>query len=282
MGNFQIHNLEQLQKDIQREASIEIIDVSKFTINNDKINIDNITQQKMALLQNNSRVIYIESPVHWKLKNALSRATRLNPFDSERRSLNVPKYFIDLNFTLMEEFSGDIAFPKIFEELTKKIIKGKIIINESGTLNFQEENNGKSHSLPMTATGIVPLGLLALLIEKKILDKGTVLFFDEPETNLHPAWQVKMMKVLFQLVKSGVHIITATHSADMLKWLEVHLEEHPDDEQLIALNQMEINDDKDKTVSVNKSDINVKERITSIKKNLTEPFLDLFLTGKTQ
>jgi len=147
------------------------------------------------------------------------------------------------------------------------------------TWNFKEEFNGKLHSLPMTATGIVPLGLLALLIEKKILDKGTILFFDEPETNLHPAWQVKMVEILFQLVQSGVCIIIATHSADMLKWLEVHLENHPDDAQLIALNQMEVNS-KDNTASVNSSDINVKEKIISIKKNLTKPFLDLFLTGK--
>ena len=105
-----------------------------------------------------------------------------------------------------------------------------------------------------------------------------MLFIDEPETNLHPAWQVEMMKILFQLVKEGVYIITATHSADMLKWLEVHLIEHPDDKELVALNQMEIKENG--TVSVIKAEHDIQNTIRSIKKNLTKPFLELFLKGK--
>ena len=59
--------------------------------------------------------------------------------------------------------------------------------------------------------GIANLGILALLIERKVLDKGTFLFIDEPEAHLHPAWQVIMAETLFELAKGGVNVVIATH-----------------------------------------------------------------------
>ena len=102
---------------------------------------------------------------------------------------------------------------------------GKIAISESGNLSFQE--NGRSFSLPVTATGVANLGTLALLIEQKVLDKDSFLFIDEPEAHLHPAWQVVMAESLFELAKGGVNVVIATHSADILKWLEVHVKRIP-------------------------------------------------------
>ncbi len=270
-GNFQTPFL-RLIRDSEKPATIN--GTGRINIKDHKINTD-ISFMELAKLQNNQNVIYLESPVHWKLRNALLSASR-HPglFSSERKSLLVPKYFKDLNLMLMEELSGEMAFPDIFNDLTKKLIKGRLAVDESGTLQFKELN-GKSHKLPVTATGIVQLGLLALLIEKKVLDKGTILFVDEPETNLHPSWQVKMMSILFKLMKAGARVIMATHSADMLKWLEVHLKKHPEDTKLISLNQMILQEDG--TAYVESSDEDIPEQIKTIKKNLTKPFLDLFL-----
>jgi predicted ATPase len=41
--------------------------------------------------------------------------------------------------------------------------------------------------LHQTATGAISLGIIALLLEKKIIVPNSVLIFDEPEVNLHPA-----------------------------------------------------------------------------------------------
>lgn len=272
-GSFQTPFLG-LIREIEKPAVIDIEGIGQINIKDNKINT-NISFLELAKLQNNQNVIYLESPVHWKLRNALlSVSRRPTLFSSKRESLLVPKYFNDLSFMLMEELSGDMAFPDIFDDLTKKLIRGQIAIDESGSLQFKEFN-GKSHKLPVTATGIVQLGILALLIEKKALDKGTILFVDEPETNLHPSWQVEMMHILFRLMKKGVFVIMATHSADMLKWLEVHLKKYPEDTELISLNQMILQEDG--TASVDPSNQDVPEQITAIKKNLTKPFLDLFL-----
>ena len=280
-GNFQIPNLQDLKRDREKSAFIDITGIGKVTIEDNKVNTE-FPSTGIAELQSKSRVVYIESPFYWKLRNALSRVTRTHLFSNiKRRSLSVPKYFNDLNLMLMDELSGEMAFPDIFDDLTKKVIKGNLVTDETGTLKFRELKRKKSHSLPMTATGIVQLGILALLIEKKILDKDSVLFIDEPETNLHPAWQVKMIDILFRLVKAGVHVITATHSPDILKWLEVHLKAHPEDTELIALNQMEAHEDG--TVSiVDPDNKNVLEKIIDIKNNLTDPFLDLYLKDQSK
>ena len=142
-------------------------------------------------------------------------------------------------------------------------------ISETGNLSFQE--NGRNFSLPVTAMGIANLGILALLIERKVLDKGTFLFIDEPEAHLHPAWQVVMAESLFELSRQGVNVVIATHSADILQWLDVHVKKNPDDEQLIALNQF--------PVKSGKTEEDFETKMGKIMHELTKPFSDLYIEG---
>ena len=281
-GNFQISILRELTGDPKKSAEITFQNEEESQENKIKIIISeneiqsNSSILKLVLLQNSFRAIYLESPIYWKLRNALTRASR-RPSYMARQSLLIPKYFEDLNFMLMDELSGKVAFPEILENLNQKTIEGKLVIDESEAFKFKE-NTGKIHSLPSTATGIVQFGILALLIEKKALDKQTILFIDEPELNLHPAWQIKMMEVLFQLVKQGAFVVMATHSSDMLKWLEVQLKNEPSAKNLVALNQMNLQEDGLASSVKMKKDI--QNQIRAIKKNLTKPYLRLFLEGQ--
>ena len=124
----------------------------------------------------------------------------------------------------------------------------------------------------MTAMGVVNLGILALLIERRTIDRGSFLFIDEPEAHLHPAWQVIMAETLFELAKGGAHVVIATHSADILKWLEVHVKKNPEDQDLIALNKFPANGNA--TVGQDFGD-----QIAAIKQELTKPFADLYTAG---
>ena len=273
-GNFQIPSLNKIKRDADNSASISISDIGNITINSDIKT--NISLKGFAKLKNTSRVIYIESPFYWKQQKALLLSTRQIPhFSSERRRLLIPKFFEDLDFMLMEELSGDMAFPDIFESLTK-IIGGKIITDETGSLQFKEYQ-GKTHTLPIMATGVVQLALIALLIEKKVLDKNSILFIDEPETNLHPAWQVEMIKILFELAKAGVNIVVATHSADIMKYLEVI--PNSEKKNMIALNHLKV-DSTTGHVSTFKPERSIEEKIKAIKKELTEPYTKLFIQGR--
>ena len=119
--------------------------------------------------------------------------------------------------------------------------------------------------------GVANLGILALLIERKVLDEDTLLFIDEPEAHLHPAWQVVMAEALFELARQGVNVVIATHSIDILKWLEVHVKKNPEDERLVALNQF--------PVEKSETDEDFRMKLAKIKRELTEPFSQLFVDG---
>ena len=268
--NFQAHDLSHLRS---RKGDVIVIDMDIEGIGNFKFvdgETSSIEVTSLELIQKYSRVIYLESPVYWKLKPALDNVAKSRRFYKGRESLTgIPDYFYDLSFALGETYTGDVAFPDLLERLTGKDgLDGKIAISDIGELVFQER--GHSFSLPLTAMGIANIGILALLIERKIIDKDAFVFIDEPEAHLHPAWQVVMAETLFELSRRGVNVVIATHSADILKWIEVHVKEKPEDKELIALN-----DFTPQGVGDNEQDFEVK--LASIKKSLTEPFSNLYL-----
>ena len=268
--NFQVPNVSDLIRKEGTPSEVGVEDFGKFAFLDEGVGFE-IDRYWVEQLQQYSRVIYLESPVYWKMKTALED-TRDYPVSlGERKRLSgVPEYFYDLARALKFEYTGKMAFPDVYAKLTgKNVMGGKIAISETGNLSFQE--NGHNFSLPVTAMGIANLGILALLIERKVLDKGTFLFIDEPEAHLHTAWQVTMAETLFELAKGGVNVVIATHSADILQWLDVHVKKNPDDEQLIALNQFPINRDKVKE--------DFETKMGKIMHELTKPFSDLYIEG---
>ena len=280
IANFQVAQISDLQRTKDMPSKFESESFGKFELENGEIDCA-INRVSLSESQQFSNVIYLESPIYWKLKNALEHlrldhrgleSLRLNSKGHRRERLSgVPGYFYDLMSALRYKYTGDIAFPKIYERLTgKDVINGKITMSELGELLFQE--NERSFPMSATATGVANLGMLALLIERKVLDENSVIFIDEPEAHLHPAWQVVMAEVLFDLAKGGVNVVIATHSADILKWLEVHVKKHPDDEKLVALNKFPLNGD-----ATNEQDFS--DKMASIKRELTKPFADLYVDG---
>ena len=271
--NFQVPRLSDLRGD---ESKVGVVSVDNFgaaVIARDRVEFQMRDKAWKRQLYRYSRVIYLESPAYWKLKNALENArySFMSLYTGRRERLSgVPGYFYDLVETLESEYAGDMAFPEVYEKLTgKELINGKIVISERGDLLFQE--NAHNFSLHTTAMGVANIGILALLIERKVLDEDTLLFIDEPEAHLHPAWQVVMAEALFELARQGVNVVIATHSIDILKWLEVHVKKNPEDEQLVALNQF--------PVEKGETDGDFRMKLAKIKRELTEPFSQLFVDG---
>ena len=56
-----------------------------------------------------------------------------------------------------------------------------------------------------------------------IIESGSLLIIDEPETNLHPEWQVKFAEFLVLLnAKFGIKTLLNTHSPYFLKAVQVY------------------------------------------------------------
>ena len=77
----------------------------------------------------------------------------------------------------------------------------------------------------LLAEGFRKLGLLWLLIRNGSLQKGSVLFWDEPETNLNPKLLGTVIEVLMELQRNGAQIFLATHDYAVLEEIYLHQNE---------------------------------------------------------
>lgn len=97
-------------------------------------------------------------------------------------------------------------------------IEGKVTIKDE---EFFLRNKQGNLEFTLLAEGMRKLGLLWLLIQNGTLLNGSVLFWDEPETNLNPKLFGPLMEILLDLQRMGVQIFLATHDYVILKELDL-------------------------------------------------------------
>ena len=189
----------------------------------------------------------------------------------------VPKHFYDLLDLLKNKAKDESSMSNSpFSKAIKNAIGGDLIISSSGEIGFIENGSPRAVNLHATALGVTNLGLISLLLERGVISKGSYLFIDEPEVNLHPYWQKIMIETLFQLSVNGISVVIASHSIDMMKCIENIMEKHIDlaDSNHFGINQLSANGN-----SITESD-NPVRRISAIKKDLGQSFYDMFLDGE--
>ncbi len=97
----------------------------------------------------------------------------------------------------------------------------------------------EKYDMSQVAEGIKKISILTTLIRNRTLKKGTILFIDEPETNLHPRAIIVLCEMLFELSQVGVQIYMATHSYFVLKQFEILARKHQQSIQLCCLERSE-------------------------------------------
>lgn len=107
------------------------------------------------------------------------------------------------------------------------IIGGRVVNRDSEEFFLIGRRPG-TLEFTLLAEGFRKLGLLSLLMQNGSLRGGSVLFWDEPETNLNPKMFGMLMEVLLELQRNGVQIFFATHDYGILKELDLRMRE--DDE----------------------------------------------------
>ena len=107
---------------------------------------------------------------------------------------------------------------KRISRILQKNMEGKVSIKNE---EFFIENKQENLEFTLLAEGIRKLGLLWLLIQNGTLLEGSVLFWDEPETNLNPKLYGPLMNILLELQRMGVQVFLATHDYVILKELDL-------------------------------------------------------------
>jgi predicted ATPase len=168
---------------------------------------------------------FIESPIVLNFRNLFTfrRAYDDTEFALERFGANYPLY---LNFFRKLELGRFPNYPTLTDlqrsiniELRKKIAE---IINgewqwSDGDNEFMFTRNGKEYHPFNVASGIRSFGLLQLLADTDFIRPDSLLILDEPESHLHPEWEVKYGELLVWLATQGIPIIVSTHSSYVLQ-----------------------------------------------------------------
>lgn len=235
------------------------------------------------------QIVYLESPVYWKLKEPLKRLQQLdaNGVDSllsnklqQGRLSGVPEHFYDL-ISLLElrlkrsKDRDNLNSIGAIAQQINEVIGGELTLTELGEVGFVSKGSDKLLSLHATASGVTSYGLISLLIVKGVITPGSFIIIDEPEINLHPAWQVQFIRHLFELSRLGITIVLATHSNDVMECVAALMDRH---DELVSQEHFSIHrfslqgklldEDKD-----------VVQRVAAIKLDLTEPLIQL-MTGE--
>lgn len=106
----------------------------------------------------------------------------------------------------------------ILDELSDAI--DGTVIQEEDTF-YVLKRDGRKIDFSLEAEGLRKLGLLWKLIRNGLLEKGSILLWDEPEANLNPELYPLVVNILLELQRNGVQMFIATHSYNFAKYLEI-------------------------------------------------------------
>lgn len=104
-------------------------------------------------------------------------------------------------------------------KILEKVIGGKVELD--GDQFYLKKKGGLTIEFNYEAEGFKKLGLLYRLISNGSISNGSVLFWDEPESNINPIMAPIVVDVLLKLRKAGVQIFIATHDYNYAKYFDI-------------------------------------------------------------
>ena len=111
------------------------------------------------------------------------------------------------------------AMLKRIQEITRGKVQYDVKRDE-----FYLMNGSSKQEFNLVAEGIRKMALLWQLVKNGTLEKGSILFWDEPEANINPAYISIIVEMLLELQRKGVQVFIATHDYMIANYFEVKKE----------------------------------------------------------
>jgi predicted ATP-dependent endonuclease of OLD family len=137
------------------------------------------------------------------------------------RQLPVDETYYNLALNLDLLVLKDISFSSKEQQILthlESLLNGKLLL-EKGRVYLSQK--GKKREISLVAEGLRKIGTLSHLIANGSLNQNSILFWDEPESNLNPKLLREIAKVLVDLSSIGVQIFLNTHSLFLIKEFEI-------------------------------------------------------------
>lgn len=109
------------------------------------------------------------------------------------------------------------------DAMLKKIQKmtGGTVLYDVKRDEFYLRSRGSKQEFTLVAEGIRKMALLWQLVKNGTLEKGSILFWDEPEANINPQYIYIIVELMLELQRKGVQIFISTHDYMIASYFEV-------------------------------------------------------------
>lgn len=145
---------------------------------------------------------------------------------SDLRKLLVQKRNYDKDQISYEQYQETERNRDVFNDIWKEALGGRLVL-ESGVLKYKEEESDQMINIRNVASGMKIFLVLQGLIENGSLKENSWILIDEPESNLHPDWHLKIAEILILLkIKMNIHILLISHSPYFMRALEVKMADY--------------------------------------------------------
>jgi len=124
--------------------------------------------------------------------------------------------FLRLTDSLISSKGNKSDYHDLGQKL-ENLLGGNVIISEDGDIRFNI-NKDTSLRLITSSSMVQQLSSLTLYL-KHVANLGDLIIVDEPESNLHPEAQAKLIEITAEIVNRGLWVIITTHSSFILEYL---------------------------------------------------------------
>jgi len=152
----------------------------------------------------------------------LAAATRLNNVRFDDTCIDIINS-AKIDISMEKNLSARAAMLKKIETMTD----GRIIYDADKDEFYLKKGSSKQE-FNLVAEGIKKMGLLWVLVKNGTLEKGSILFWDEPEANINPGFISVIAELLLELQKNGVQIFLSTHNYFLAKYIDIKKKDEND------------------------------------------------------
>jgi energy-coupling factor transporter ATP-binding protein EcfA2 len=168
---------------------------------------------------NNPTAPLLNKPIFFPAKEVLSIFPNFISL-YEKYSLSFDETYYDLckaiDNPLLKEPNQELI------DKVEAIMGGKIVFKGN---HFYLQIESGEMNIFMIAEGWRKLGMLSYLIANDSLKENSILFWDEPETNLNPRLIKQLASFLIELSQHNIQIIIATHNLFLMKYFDYLLKQ---------------------------------------------------------
>ncbi len=167
-------------------------------------------------------VVYLETQ---NILDSMSRRVNRG-MTSNLREMLLRERNLNKDEIIYEQYQETESNLNMLEDIFQEVMHGKLI-SELGILKYKEEHMDDTIQIKNVSSGMKIFLLLYRLIENGSLKENSWILIDEPESNLHPDWHLKLAEILILLkIKMNIRIILSSHSPYFMRALEVKMADY--------------------------------------------------------